>query len=708
MSKRLSHYTNPNTAKKRLRLLLALFFCALALPVYLLLQTVYAQLDNEAYFKLRNQAELLVQRSDQRLLEIITAEQERPIAEYSFFNVLENPLLQSSSVKFSPLSENPPRTAVPGLTGYFQINPDGGLTTPALPDLENNNNDSGLSATELVNRVALRDKLQSLLMSDSRDKQDREANRLEEAAGIAAKSKTAAAAKSGYRFDDALSASPLSRDTDMPRAVPKTRNEIKDQASEKLAKKTRALSDAQLQQLNIDAKRWQQKPNLTAESEANYAARKETVKLPSQSFGALFERRVQSPAPAVAEAKQEAVPTRQSKADEVTVGQKPIRIFSFESEVGPLQFIALNGEYWCFFRQVWRNNNRYIQGFIVDGREFFSVALQSMFGNAQTAAFSSVLLAHDGVLLKQFKLAPAQQEVLLYRTFLTAPLNHVEMIVNSGPAIAGAGSILIDGLAVMLAAVLLLGMWGFYRLGAGQIELVQRQRNFISAVSHELKTPLTSIRMYAEMLRAGWVSDAAKQKGYYDYIYFESERLSRLIANVLQLAKLDNHLESLQLTNIAPQALLQRIETKVAAQIEAVNFRLNIVHSAANINGAQVAVDEDAFFQIIINLVDNALKFSADAENKVIDIGLKILLRDREAVFFVRDYGPGVERKQMKKIFQLFYRPGNELTRAKPGTGIGLALVVQLAGKMRAKVDLLNRQPGAEFQVKLPLVKPYR
>jgi signal transduction histidine kinase len=700
MAKRRSRYTDSKTAKRRLCLLLAVFFAALALPVYVLLAKVYSQLENEAYFNQRLQAELTAQRIEQRLLEIIETEQNRPIAEYSFFNILESPLLQSSSVKFSPLSEIPPRSAVPGLTGYFQIDPDGSFATPALPELEADKQ-SGLSVEELGKRTALKNKLQILLAVDSGNKQDSAENAADEPLRSKAKSKAAAPEKQAYRFDAVLPSAV--GDADSLSAGSRVRAEAKDDGAGKLAKKARRLSEEQLQQLHIDAKRWQQKPNLAAAKESNYLARKETVKLPSQSLGALFERRQMQPAaPAVEETKQEASAEPQA-AGEVTAGQKPMRILSFESEVGPLQFIRLNAEYFCFFRQVWRNNSRYVQGFIVDGGDFFATAVQPLLGNAQAASFSSVLLAYDGALLRQFKLSPVAQEILLYRVSLAAPLNAVEMVVNGGPATVGAGSRLVDILAIALGATLLLGAPLFYRLGAGQIELAQRQRNFISAVSHELKTPLTSIRMYAEMLRADWVSDAAKRKSYYDFIFFESERLSRLIANVLQLAKSDNHAEQPQLIRIASEQLLHRVKAKIAVQVEAAAFQLHLIPCAAKTDNPQVDVDEDAFSQIMINLVDNALKFSAGAELKAVDIGLKMSPRDREAVFFVRDYGPGIDRKQLKKIFQLFYRPGDELTRAKPGTGIGLALVVQLADKMNAKIDVLNRSPGVEFQVKLPI-----
>jgi signal transduction histidine kinase len=99
--------------------------------------------------------------------------------------------------------------------------------------------------------------------------------------------------------------------------------------------------------------------------------------------------------------------------------------------------------------------------------------------------------------------------------------------------------------------------------------------------------------------------------------------------------------------------------------------------------------------------VDNALKFSAKAEKKVIDIRCR-QISDGSVQFSVRDYGPGVPRDQMKKIFKLFYRSENELTRETVGTGIGLALVRQLAQTMQGRVDVVNREPGVEFKVAFP------
>jgi two-component system phosphate regulon sensor histidine kinase PhoR len=263
----------------------------------------------------------------------------------------------------------------------------------------------------------------------------------------------------------------------------------------------------------------------------------------------------------------------------------------------------------------------------------------------------------------------------------------------------GPGAGLINSLAAILAIVLCGGFYLMYRAGARQIELARQQQDFVSAVSHELKTPLTSIRMYGEMLRAGWGSEEQK-RGYYDYIYDESERLSRLINNVLQLARMNRNETPLVLKPVTGAELMDSIRSKVSAQIERAGFALEL-RSEPGAERTIVQADLDAVLQIVINLVDNAIKFSAKAAEKRIEI-LCRPLHDATLLLSVRDYGPGVPRDQTRRIFELFYRSESELTRETVGTGIGLALVHQLARAMRARVDVLNRDPGAEFRVIFP------
>jgi signal transduction histidine kinase len=211
--------------------------------------------------------------------------------------------------------------------------------------------------------------------------------------------------------------------------------------------------------------------------------------------------------------------------------------------------------------------------------------------------------------------------------------------------------------------------------------------------------------MYGELLREGWATED-KKKTYYSYIHDEAERLSRLIDNVLQLARMTRNELRLAPRAATVRELLDGVGPKVAATVERASFSLR-TDCSPEAAEAIVAVDPDAFSQILINLVDNAVKFAAKAEHRVVDITCRLDAQQR-VVIGVRDYGPGVPKDQMRKIFRLFYRVDSGLTRETLGTGIGLALVRQLAEAMGGAVDVANREPGAEFLVNLPQARPGR
>jgi signal transduction histidine kinase len=211
--------------------------------------------------------------------------------------------------------------------------------------------------------------------------------------------------------------------------------------------------------------------------------------------------------------------------------------------------------------------------------------------------------------------------------------------------------------------------------------------------------------MYGEMLKAGWADDTKKQS-YYDFIFNESERLSRLIENVLQLARMTRRDTRLELVECTVGELLDLVRSKVTSQLEHAGFELHL-NCEHGLSAVRVRVDADSFVQIAINLVDNAVKFAGDAERKLVEIGMR-RQREGRVAFTVRDFGPGVPRARMRRIFELFYRPDNSLTRGTAGTGIGLALVKQLAEAMHAKADVRNAEPGAEFLVSFPVAPQSR
>ena len=188
-----------------------------------------------------------------------------------------------------------------------------------------------------------------------------------------------------------------------------------------------------------------------------------------------------------------------------------------------------------------------------------------------------------------------------------------------------------------------------------------------------------------------------KKQVYYDFICNESERLSRLINNVLDLAKMTRNEQRVVLKEITISELMGSVKSKVSSQVEQAGFELMMI-CGDDTKQAVINVDADWFAQIMINLVDNAIKFSAKSEKKQIELSCK-RIRKGKIQFSVRDFGPGIDRQQMKKIFTLFYRTENELTRETVGTGIGLALVHQMVISMKGEIDVKNKKPGAEFRV---------
>jgi signal transduction histidine kinase len=264
------------------------------------------------------------------------------------------------------------------------------------------------------------------------------------------------------------------------------------------------------------------------------------------------------------------------------------------------------------------------------------------------------------------------------------------------PGIGGAGYVY--ALSALLVAAMVTGLLAIYRMVAVAIGFAERKSNFVAAVSHELKTPLTAIRMYGEMLRDGIVGSEAKRDEYYRQITAESERLSRLINNVLEFARLEKGTRSMSLTvgPIAP--VIAEAVTLLRPHLEQAGFTLRVEVDDAL---PPARFERDALLQVLFNLVDNAVKYAAGAARA--EIVLRAARAGDRIVLAVRDHGPGVPAEHVGKIFEPFYRGERELTRRSKGTGLGLALVRGLAEGMGATVLGRNAQDGG-FEVEIGLV----
>jgi signal transduction histidine kinase len=664
--------------ERALKLVLASFFVALAVPAGVLIAQAYSQLKWQAFRSTQLAAEELTARIDAGLGATVAAEDARSFGDYSFL-VVEGGAA-ANFVQRSPLSVFPVDSGLPGVLGYFQVDTAGNLTTPFLPAAGVAAADYGITPAEEAARAERVAELRELLARNQlvrglrddapdlaaveapRARLEREAARSQRQLAPSEPAASPPATSPQAAFDRLAAAEAPGQDVG---AAPSRDNA--------------AGAAVELGEAVVTARR---------ADEATTGAG-ERGKRVEQAFVA---------EPAVTDAAVGPEEDSSSAKTEVTVR-------TFASEIDPFELGILDTGHLVLFRNVWREDQRYVQGALVDREVFVDAAVARVYRASSLSTVADITLAFQGRVLNGLEAANSSagsspRELagdVLYRTRLSPPFGAVELtfLVDALPRAPGAT--LLAWVAVTLTAVLCGGFYLMYRFGAGQIRLARQQQDFVSAVSHELKTPLTSIRMYGEMLKAGWADDAKRQT-YYDYIHSESERLSRLIENVLQLARLTRNTQRFDRKSVAVAELLDLVRSKVATQVERAGFELVVRDDTPE--GTALVVDSDCAAQIFINLVDNALKFSAAAAQKTVEI---VARRGSDGVLFtVRDFGPGVPKAQMKKIFELFYRVENELTRETVGTGIGLALVRQLAAAMDARVDVRNCEPGAEFRLVFP------
>ena len=700
--------------RRRLRWWLALFFLALAIPTAILIHQAYSELKWEAFHQHRLQAEELVARIDDHFMQLINDEEARPFTDYAFLNIAGDPT--ASFLQRSPLSAYPLGSTIPGLIGYFQVDAQGAFSTPLLPQSAETPTDYGISMQGLHQRQSLAERIQQIL-SENRLVRRGESNVVaEDKRSVTEISQQTASRRDGPVASHTVGAG-ADKEVMEPLRQENAATELKQEPAEEQAPAQAAFDKLNKKPaLRKQKKQKKQKPTSklgrVEDLKLDYRyQQKPAVGIPDQILSKsapVLEKRARKERSALPES-----PAFYSPEVSEARAPKPsaIRIRTFESEIDPFDVSLLDSGHFVLFRKVWREGQRYIQGVLIEQQPFLQDVIKAAFHDTVLSQMSDLIVAYRGDVYSAFSgqtsggyLSSAEKlsGALLHQARLSTPLSDLELIFSVKRLPAGPGGTVITWVTAVLMAVLCGGFYLMYRLGLRQIDLVQQQQDFVSAVSHELKTPLTSIRMYGEMLREGWASEE-KKKTYYDYIHDESERLSRLIANVLQLARMTRNEVPVDLKEVVVAQLMEPVRTKVSSQIELAGFKLNL-NCEDEAAQAIILVDADYFTQIVINLVDNAVKFAAKAEKRDIDIGCRYR-SDGTLIFTVRDYGPGVPRSQMKKIFKLFYRSENELTRETVGTGIGLALVRQLALAMKGQVDVVNKAPGAEFEVRFPRVE---
>ena len=250
---------------------------------------------------------------------------------------------------------------------------------------------------------------------------------------------------------------------------------------------------------------------------------------------------------------------------------------------------------------------------------------------------------------------------------------------------------------VLLAGILIFGLTLTIRSVTRELELARMKSDFVSTISHEFKSPLTSIRQLAEMLQRGRAPSHERRQQYYDVLLEQSERLTLLIDNILDFSRMEEGRKQFEFETVDMGALVQEIASA---------FQQRVAHGGFTVQ-AEVAgplraiqVDRSAITQVINNLIDNAVKYSAESRK----VNVKVFGDDQYLTVAVEDFGIGIRKEELDQVFDRFYRGGDELTRTVRGTGLGLTLVKQIVEAHKGAMQVESEPgKGSTFSIRLPL-----
>lgn len=255
-------------------------------------------------------------------------------------------------------------------------------------------------------------------------------------------------------------------------------------------------------------------------------------------------------------------------------------------------------------------------------------------------------------------------------------------------------TIMIVGEGTVFLLLLLFGMYKIKQAMDKETELAAQQKNFFLSITHELKTPIAATKLQLQTLQRSGLDEETKTQLIKSAL-LENERLNKLINNVLFASRFESEQfvikpEKLELAQFV-ESVLQRYFSKELAE-----KTLTIIEHST----IEVQIDSLSFQSVITNLIENAFKYSAVSSQ----VALRIFDEAGMAVIEVADTGMGIKDEDKEKVFEKFYRVGDEETRSSKGSGLGLYIVKFLVEQHRGKINLRNNVPkGSIFEIRIPL-----
>ena len=383
------------------------------------------------------------------------------------------------------------------------------------------------------------------------------------------------------------------------------------------------------------------------------------------------------------------------RTKEIPLNPGPIRV-----EIDPMQSIFIDADLILVYRRIVLDNQVFRQGFVIQAAAFLKHLTADRFSRQPMSRFTRLTLSAEdgGQNLAELSegAAAAAPRFSMARTF-PRPFSFLTATLTCRDLPRSPGRDTLNIMIAVLTAVVLAGFFAIYRSVRALVDLSDRRSKFVSSVTHELKTPLTNIRMYVEMLEQGIARTPEREQEYFRILGSESGRLARLINNILEFSKLEK--KELRL-NLQPGTLDEVIlaagrimEEALKKEGFAMETRLDEVSDAV--------FDREMMIQVLINLLENSIKFGRQQDIRRITV--RLYGDGRWVKVDISDTGPGIPRHDLKRVFDDFYRVENALIRSTRGTGIGLAFVRKVMTAMAGRVSAANNDgPGCTLTLWLP------
>ena len=644
---------------KRLKLLIVIFSFLLSIPLAFFVVRTYHGLAQEEVATLRFFADTLFDKMEGALAEMVKKEEGRAIDEFNYEMFPSGRQTDAPDAERSPLSRLPREEYV---LGYFQNNPDGSFQTPLVTD-------SGKVQSDLADRI----------------------DALEQANAIFNRKRVAVTDTIRPRSAEILAEPEEKQAAGLADKYIDTSRSQRSKAY--LGQKEKRLEKITISQAAKIAKQDQRPaPSSSFDDSKNETDGQSRSFAKDQNVGRALAPKKRVARPMDMEAAFEAAPS-------VTVGDSDTAD-GFQVEVAPLQAVFLSDTQVFIFRRIMINQQIYRQGFVLKVKVFLEHLAQTYFLNQPMSKFSGLKLSvmDQGREAGAVKAGPYSQDsnFILNRGF-PSPFSFLKATLTCEQIPKSAGRRTLNIMLIVLTVIVLIGLFAIYQSARAIEDLSERRSQFVSSVTHELKTPLTNIRMYIEMLEQGIAKDPDREQEYFRILDSEGARLSRLINNVLEMSKLERKQRHLNLQTGSFADVVAEVETVMAEKLKQEGFTLTVQMGDI----PPFKFDREVMIQVLINLIENSMKFGKSASKRSINIQTRL---ERNLVkILVSDTGPGIPRQALKKIFNDFYRVENSLTRTTRGTGIGLALVKKFVGLMGGTVTAANNTgPGCTITICLP------